>query len=377
MRRDGDGVVWAVYVDSPEFGDADVKILRQADGLESLRMPGTRISDVALCDIGAIETLEELDISNTAVTDAGIAHLSGLTNLQTLEVRGCRELTITGILALAALPHLRSLHVGGTTIQPGDLAELIAAHPQCTLRADDLTIDAVPGLAAGCRVSAGGGPNFPWHATIVFSDGPLTVELLRRVPSPEMVDVISADESCAVTEDAIAVLNRFPQLQKLILARASIDDEACAPLFEHPRLRCVTFRHSQLTDAGLAGFADMRSLQYLYVGSDLISGRALDALAQLHLKSLGIESKNLEPDCLNALTHYQELQYLSLANCGLSDESLGQLPRLPLVRSLNISGNSVSDAGLSALDDWPQLQYVTAHDTDVTEDALLRFRERE
>jgi Leucine-rich repeat (LRR) protein len=250
------------------------------------------------------------------------------------------------------------------------------AYPQCTLRVDDLSVDAIPGHAAGCRVSARRDRNSRWYATIAFSDGPLTAQLLRRLPYPEMVLTISADETCAVTGDAIAALNQFPELQSLILAQASIDDEACAPLLEHPRLRDVTIGDSQLTDAGLAAFARMKSLRSLYVKSDLISGRTLDALAQLRLNDLGIESTSLDTGCLTALTRYRDLQYLSLANCRLTDESLGRLPRLPLVSSLNLSGNPISDAGLDGLYDWPQLEYVTARDTDVTDDALRRFRER-
>lgn len=92
--------------DSPEFNDEGLGSLRM-DGLRTLRLRRTAITDNGIATIAGIESLSSLTISDAPITDKGLLQLAALKKLRTLSLQAT-QVSEDAIESLKqALPTLR------------------------------------------------------------------------------------------------------------------------------------------------------------------------------------------------------------------------------------------------------------------------------
>lgn len=68
-----------------------------------------------------------------------------------------------------------------------------------------------------------------------------------------------------------------------------------------------------------------------------------------------------------------QLIWLDLSNCGISDEDLKTIGSLPNLMKLNLHGNNISDNGVQYLAGLSKLEYLNLYDTNVTDDCIMSF----
>jgi len=162
--------------------------------LTVLRLERSNVTDDALRHIGRLSDLGELGLNDTLVSDRGIAYLGGLNELQELQLARHQRDYGPWITDDA----LRT--IGGLT----DLTRL------------DLT-----GLD-------------------------VTDEGLKHLAPLKRLEVLYLSRT-QVTNDGLAELAALKSLRYLDLVECRIDDDGLAVLVEHPRLRTVNARRTQIT----------------------------------------------------------------------------------------------------------------------------------
>ena len=124
------------------LGDQELAHLASLVDLESLKVSQTRITDVGLQHLDSMTKLRELDLNAASptyettypqITDRGISKLSSLGQLEVLKLRQS-FITDAAIDDLAALQSLVELDISGTHVTPEGFERLQRALPQCEIR---------------------------------------------------------------------------------------------------------------------------------------------------------------------------------------------------------------------------------------------------
>lgn len=109
-------------MDAPDHGYLHIG---RCTGLESLVLMYCRdTTDVATEHIAGLSRLKKYFASYTQITDRTPEILGGIQSLEEVALSACARLTNAGITALARLPRLRALDLGG---MPNVTSEVAAA----------------------------------------------------------------------------------------------------------------------------------------------------------------------------------------------------------------------------------------------------------
>ena len=92
--------------------DSGGKRLAEFKNLQSLVLPGTRVTDQTIVAISTLPRLEQLDISGTQISDGAIQSLVLLKNLRELRMDGT-NITDSGFARLGDLPLLEAVSASG------------------------------------------------------------------------------------------------------------------------------------------------------------------------------------------------------------------------------------------------------------------------
>jgi hypothetical protein len=95
-----------------------------------------------------------------------------------------------------------------------------------------------------------------------------------------------------------------------------------------------------------------------------------------YLKANFVNVKSFQSTDLDLLISIKDqLVWLDLTNCSLTDEDVKRLNKLDNLRYLYLRNNKVTDSGVLALTDMPNLQYVNLSNTEVTGEGLKKLVE--
>jgi hypothetical protein len=109
--------------------DKELIHIGRLGGVDTLSLPGARVSDAGLTNLEGLWRLRTLNLWGNKVTDAGLVHLGGLTQLRwlCLDQTGVTDL---GLKQLATLRNLETLSVEQTKVTEAGAAELRRALPR-------------------------------------------------------------------------------------------------------------------------------------------------------------------------------------------------------------------------------------------------------
>ncbi len=114
---------------SLDISDAGLKELGKLPCLRYLVMGNSpRITDAGLRYLGRLHELRTLGLTNTKVTDAGLKHLGDLGHLEELYL-GANQITDAGLPELYGLKNLKVVTLGGTQVTEQGVAALVKALP--------------------------------------------------------------------------------------------------------------------------------------------------------------------------------------------------------------------------------------------------------
>jgi hypothetical protein len=89
---------------------------------------------------------------------------------------------------------------------------------------------------------------------------------------------------------------------------------------------------------------------------------------------LFLDSTRVQGECLQYLDGSNELRWVSLGNCPVTDDGLKNLPALPRLELLNLSQTRVTDAGLAHLARHTGLRHLLLARTAVTDTGLEHLK---
>ena len=202
---------------------------------------------------------------------------------------------------LVSLPHVSTLHLGGSRLPPGELRAVAAAPNLSFLSVRDC--DGVAGELA--------------------ADG-----------APPKLGVLRAGGSDLTDADFAAVV-ASPRVTIILASRTALTDAALAAAF--PNLNRLDLAGTAVTDAGFAALAPHPGLYKLSLADTAVGDRTVAALAAA---------------CPN-------MSELDLAGTAVTDASFDDLAGLRDLTILNLRGTAVTAAAAARLADHPSLWELT------------------
>lgn len=208
-----------------------------------------------------------------------------------------------------------------------------------------------------------------------------------------------AESHYAFVAAAVSSAASHNRLQELRIMFSGIDDKMMRTVSELRSLRNLVLWRGSGGRCGVRGIRNLSgltslSLHWFYVSEcgarelcslpalatlDLancdISGTAATQLSLLRaLRHLDLtDCRGITDATVPAFAQVSDLEWLSLAGCGISDQALGVIGASPLsgtLRSLNLAGTRITDRGINALCGCRSLRYLSLSNTDVTAAAL-------
>ena len=165
-------------------------------------------------------------------------------------------------------------------------------------------------------------------------------------------EIVELDLSGAWVSDAdMAQVAQLRHLRKLNLSHTRITDsglEHLKPLENVTDLDCYYAEY--LTEEGVAHLHNWKHLERLNLRGTKVTSKVFDSLAKLtSLRSLDISSTQIEDEGIEALTSLTKLESLAIGGNRLSGAALPLLKLLPSLVNLDVGGIQRVDSGLWGL----------------------------
>src|ERR1017187_8536797 len=103
--------------------DKELAHVGRLSQIDTLSLPGARVSDTGLANLARLKRLETLNLWGNKITDAGLVHIKGLHKLRWL----CLDqtaVTDSGLMELTGLTNLQTLSLEKTLVTDAGVQEL-------------------------------------------------------------------------------------------------------------------------------------------------------------------------------------------------------------------------------------------------------------
>jgi hypothetical protein len=202
--------------------------------------------------------------------------------------------------------------------------------------------------AAEWTIRSGGRP------TVIRGNGTKreVIERIEELPREKFrlvtVDFWNKVGNSNVTDESLAQLDGLEHLEGLILDRTSVTDAAMKRIRQMKTLTLLNLAKTQVTDAG---YRELRGL--------------------IGLTNLGLDTTKITSDGLASVGELTNLASIALGGChGVDDRGMPYLGKLTKLRSLAMSGVSVTDAGLAQLKPLVELDFLVISGPNLTDRAV-------
>ncbi len=292
--------------------------------------------------------------------------------------------------AIAALPKLETLVVGGPTFGDEELRALepIAALRNLVLDSTNVTDDALASLASTrpevatyrsdrrtmARLQARG-------ARVQAADPTAPAKLRERLGDACLArcwfvayDYHRRSGKPTATDDDLALLSGLTEIEMLALDGAAISDAALGHLKKLQKLHNLHVRHAPIGDAGLAHFKELGGLESLDLGGTRISDAGLLELQGFgSLILLALRDTSISDAGLENLKQAPNLQVLALDGTQITDAGLVHLKGLRTLSVLSLERTQITDAGLAHLAEFATLRDLHLSGTEVSDAGLAHL----
>ncbi len=290
-----------LYLGNTRVTDAGLAYFKECKNLAGLTLHGTLVTDAGLAHFQECKGLTYLTLGGTHVTDVGLAHFHGCKNLTYLSLYSTR-VTDAGLAHFKDCKGLTQLYLEGTQLTDESLSWIGGQ-----LRLNRLAI-------SGTRISLLGYEH-----------------LKAALPK---CNITWSEPNRSVAESVLALGGTV---------EIGFKGQPARPVKSAEELPRELFQVRRVSLTGVT-----KPLDNL---PDLLSQLRFNEFDRLEKLDLtGIKGLNYA-----FLAPFAGLEELSLANAGLNDASLGQLPKLPALKRLVLDGNDIRGTGLTALSTQPAL----------------------
>lgn len=288
----------------------------------------TWATDDDLAKLATLTELQRINLSHTKISDLGLAQLSPLRNVTHLNCYYCDYITDGGIAYLKHWKNLESLTVRGTEV---------------------------------------------------------TSRVFEHLAGMKRLKSLDAGFS-RVNDDGFDALSSLESLEDLHIGGDKMSGLALPLLRLLPNLRSLDVNGSQRTDSGRWGLmltdvnietiAALTKLEVLNIGGATVSDAGMEALSALvNIHTLDLSRMEITAKGLKPLTALPKLQRLNLwQSVRIDDLAVTELAAMKSLAILDLGDTSITDDSLTKLQKMPALKTVFVGGTNVTPQAVERFR---
>jgi hypothetical protein len=215
---------------SPHYTARGVAHLRRMASLQELNFHGALATDDVLAEIAAIPRLRWLQCQDPVSGDEGFIALGQCTRLESIWSRVCRQMTDRGFVAIARLPRLQRLALGGARISDAAMSRLADAPALVDLTPIMFGDEAFEHIAKIPRLE---------RLTNMYnrSTGDAATRYLRAHPTLVYYGAFGTQ----ITDESLRIIAGFPRLENVAFTNCDfITDEGMRELARAPRLRRVS-----------------------------------------------------------------------------------------------------------------------------------------
>jgi hypothetical protein len=161
----------------------------------------------------------------------------------------------------------------------------------------------------------------------------------RSLESTHLVEAQLHEPSREKISRALANLTVFSELKHLNLTSSGITDDELAICNRFPELSVLKLRGTSIADAGVKHLSTLSSLRYLDLSETLITDRAAEVLADMAgLVALHMADTKITDKTANVFASKSRIQYLDVSNTTLSLEGLERLAEMPSLKRILVHG---------------------------------------
>jgi len=307
--------------------DRGIAYLKRLPALRRLKINNSQVTDKGLAHLKEIKTLEYLGLPNHGITDEGLAYVAQLKRLKYLSVganSGGSAISNSGLGHLVKLEHLEELQIGGK-----DITDEGMSHIAKLANLKSLTLFGCPRLADGGITKLSSLKSLKklnMSYTNVSIAGLAGLNLLPNITHLYVRSI--------VRDDGVLDISGLTNLEKLNLSFESgseyffedVDMACLAKLKKLKNFQMGDYKHSMITDAGVACLKNLTNMEILSIGS-----------------------RNVTDKSLSYFTNMKKLNALSIIG-NFTDDGLVYLEQLKGLNSLRIySANNFSPKALQRL----------------------------
>lgn len=313
--------------------------------LEVIDLSNTGVPCQAIAPLRTLRHLISINLGGNRITDECVQHLAAMPLLTTLGLRGA-DITEDVLMQIAALRGLRCLDISFTKCGNGALMELRRAESLVELNMDDTLVDdetikALSGLRKIRSIGLGG-----VHGTKISSAG-------------------------------LSQLQQWPELESLRISNVDLSERICADLRVLQNLRSVALNRCQpIGSHATALLANLQSLRTLDLsGTAVTAGALLSLSSNATLVNLTLDGSEIGNDGMRVVGTMKSLRLLNLADSKADDEGVSLLSGLRNIESLNLNTTMITDRSVQVIGAMTGLQNVFLARTKITDRGLISLCE--
>ena len=226
----------------------------------------------------------------------------------------------------------------------------------------DLRIIQLPGLS----IHKDGLQRTPQH---------ITDEGLKHLAGLKKLEKLVLYEQ-EITDAGLAHLSGLLGLRELWLDFIPLSDAGLKHLRGLRKLRVLRFYNARITDAGLVHLKGMADMEDLQLGRARVTDKGLTTIiGRMHkLRTLDLQGNPISDEGLSALANLPDMQWLCLADTLISDKGLAQVAMLHKLQYLFLQGTGITDTGLARLAGLKRLKRLNVKKTAVTRGGIQRLK---
>ena len=352
----------------PPVTDVGLKSLAEIQSLRFLELTGCKFTEGGLAEIQKLKELRTLNLDSAGgVTDTGLQHLAGLSELRNLGLAGSPKVTAAGLWKLQALrnlveldlsqtnitnsglqvlkqfPELRRLNLSGTEVTGAGLDTLADLR---NLESLDLRHDKIDGISLQQLRGHRHLNELRMSVSDVTDD---VLSTLREVGLLESLDTDWRDREIGF-DDERQSLDQNARGRRLNLNGSKVTDAGLAELKSLTELVTLELNHSQVAGPGLkflAGHWQLQTVDIQITDSVLMAMREANLL---HLLAPAMNDERGRAESSAKVVWFDITGTHDFIDNSLTGQGLRELKPLVNLRSLDaFQFNRLTDAQILAL----------------------------
>ncbi len=224
-------------------------------------------------------------------------------------------------------------------------------------------------------------------------------DLRHLIRFPEIA-TLNLSKTDRITDEALKILPRLPNLEKLYLGGTSIEGPGLIHLKDVPTLKYISFQHlgignaeavhvaplvglehlgfdyTKVQDEALVHVTNLKALQTLWLNGAEIDGPGLLHLKELpNLNKLVLAKAEFDDVGMASLAQLTQIKHLGLDDTKITDEGAKHLASLVNLEKLWLNRTALSDASIPVLAKLTKLEKLYVPGCKITPEGIAKLQE--